>query len=256
MAVERADDLYAVPLDEFVRERDGLARRLRADGDKDGAAAVKKMRKPAAAAWVTNQVARADGEVERLLAATADLAAAHRRAVESGDPEPLRDATRAHRVALDAVERAAREVVRTAGLNAAGPLLERVRDTAQSAAVDDADALRAGRLVDEGRPAGFGFEALGDLPAAATPPPGRRPEAPPAPRRPDPREVAAVRQRAEAAEREAARLRSRATELAAEAKRLRSRAEDAATAAAAADRRATKAEGDAMTARATADRLE
>ena len=50
------DQLYGLPLEEFTKARDAEARRLRAEGDKDAAAAVKALEKPTKAAWAINQV--------------------------------------------------------------------------------------------------------------------------------------------------------------------------------------------------------
>ena len=52
------DRLYALPREEFTPQRDELAKRLREEGDRDGAAAVKALRKPTIAAWAVNQVQR------------------------------------------------------------------------------------------------------------------------------------------------------------------------------------------------------
>ena len=55
---EEADALYALPLEQFVPERTLLAKALRAEGDKEGAAEVAKLPKPSVAAWAVNQVVR------------------------------------------------------------------------------------------------------------------------------------------------------------------------------------------------------
>lgn len=49
------DRLYQAPLDRFVVERDGLAKELRAQGNRDAAAAVKRLAKPSVTAWAVNQ---------------------------------------------------------------------------------------------------------------------------------------------------------------------------------------------------------
>ena len=245
-----ADELYAVPLTEFIAARDALAKRLRAEGDKDAAAAIKKMRKPAVAAWVANHLARHHkSDVTRLVDATAALRDAQRVAVHEGDPAPLRETTRSHRSALDALEKAAKDVLNTAGMNASGTILERVRDTIQAAAAEDPDTFASGRLVEEGRPSGFGLDALGDLP---TPERGSRPRQTVKPdvdelepdeggARSDAAARAEARQRAsdarrasqaaakaaDAAERDAERLRARATEMERVALAARARADEA-----------------------------
>src|SRR4051812_28617732 len=57
---DRADALFAVPLEDFVAERTALARALRAEGDRPAATAVGKLRKPTPAAWALNRLARSD----------------------------------------------------------------------------------------------------------------------------------------------------------------------------------------------------
>ncbi|MCW3062993.1 MAG: hypothetical protein JWN32_165, partial [Solirubrobacterales bacterium] len=52
------DQLYAVPLEEFVPERTRLAKELRAQGEETAAAELAKLPKPTAAAWALNHVAR------------------------------------------------------------------------------------------------------------------------------------------------------------------------------------------------------
>ncbi|MEA2287422.1 MAG: hypothetical protein QOJ21_3465, partial [Solirubrobacteraceae bacterium] len=58
MAVDDSDELYGLPLDAFVPERDALAKELRSDGRREEAAEVKALRKPSVAAWGVNQAVR------------------------------------------------------------------------------------------------------------------------------------------------------------------------------------------------------
>src|SRR3954462_3095984 len=68
------DRLFAVTPDEFVAERTRLAKGLRADGDRPGAAEVAKLTRPSAPAWALNQVAREEpGVVDAWLDAAAAL---------------------------------------------------------------------------------------------------------------------------------------------------------------------------------------
>src|SRR3954447_8139768 len=64
---EDVDRLYGLPLEEFVAERDALAKRLRADKRREEADAVKSLRKPSVAAWAVNQVLRCHPEDRRAL---------------------------------------------------------------------------------------------------------------------------------------------------------------------------------------------
>ena len=54
--------LYAVPLDAFTRERNGLATALTKAGHADQARVVRQLRRPSAPLWATNQLARVDSE--------------------------------------------------------------------------------------------------------------------------------------------------------------------------------------------------
>ena len=61
-------DLYGLPLDRFVAERDALAKQLRGDGRREEADAVKKLPKPTRAAWAVNAAVRAEPERAEALA--------------------------------------------------------------------------------------------------------------------------------------------------------------------------------------------
>ena len=52
------DALYGLALDEFVPARDALAKRARAEGRREDAAAIAALRKPSVAAWAANQAIR------------------------------------------------------------------------------------------------------------------------------------------------------------------------------------------------------
>jgi hypothetical protein len=54
----RIDELYGLPLDRFIPERDALAKELRATGDREAAELVKAQRKPVVATWALNRLAR------------------------------------------------------------------------------------------------------------------------------------------------------------------------------------------------------
>src|SRR5918997_3683747 len=92
------DRLYGLPLDEFVRERDELARRLNRDGDREAAARVKALRKPTVGAWALNQaVRRRRAETQELLETGERLRAAHEQLLSGGDASELRDAMKDER---------------------------------------------------------------------------------------------------------------------------------------------------------------
>src|SRR2546423_10595587 len=90
---QAVDRLYGLPLEEFTAQRDAAAKRLRAAGERDAAAEVKRLRKPSRLAWALNQVRRHDPEpVDELIAAGERLQEAQRQLVEAGERGLLRDA--------------------------------------------------------------------------------------------------------------------------------------------------------------------
>jgi hypothetical protein len=168
-------ELFALPLDEFVRARDELARALRAAGDNDGAAAVKAMRKPSVPAWALDQVALVQPElVDRMLRAGRQLREVSERAL-AGDASALRSATVELQAATHDVVSAAADGLRSAGRAPSSATHERIAATARAAATDDGvgSQLRAGLLADDADPAGFGFDGLSFEPPG-TPSPDER----------------------------------------------------------------------------------
>ncbi|MDP9346751.1 MAG: hypothetical protein M3P44_13755, partial [Actinomycetota bacterium] len=90
---ERADALYALPLDRFTAERDALAKALKADGDKAGAAQVRALAKPTQAAWAVNAAVREDPKAACALVEAAHvLAEAQQELLGGGDASALRAA--------------------------------------------------------------------------------------------------------------------------------------------------------------------
>ena len=159
------DRLYGIPLDEFVADRDELAKRLRRDGDREAADRIKKLRKPSAGAWALNQaVRRRRKETDALLAAGERLREAHEALLAGGDPAALREAMQEERALASALADCAEAIASETGKS--GPALrERVRSTLHAAAVDEEarEELTAGRFVREREAAGLG--PLGAAPA-------------------------------------------------------------------------------------------
>jgi hypothetical protein len=186
--------LYALPLEDFTRERDATARELRKAKERDAAAAVAKLPKPSQAAWAANALVREHRDlVDALLDAVDDLRAAQQEAVAGKGAEALRDAAAAECEAVDALVTAARKL-KPGGRKPSAATLERLRTTLQAAATDDEvrDALDRGRVVADAE----GVGAWGLVPGAdapATPPPRRtKPRA-----KPKTEDEAAERQAAE-----------------------------------------------------------
>jgi hypothetical protein len=145
-----ADDLYGLPLGEFTKARDDLARKLRKEGRRDEADAVKALRKPTAAAWALNQLARRrPKDVERLLAAGKGLREAHEALLAGGDRAALQRASAKERELVDSLARDATAVAAEAGTAGTAALDEKIRGTLHAAALDKETAaeLESGRLV-------------------------------------------------------------------------------------------------------------
>lgn len=158
-----AEDLYGLPLDRFVAERDALARALRADGRREEAVEVGALRKPSIGAWAVNQVVRTQG---RTVAELFDAGDALREAQEDvlagrGDARGLRAAGERERAAVDALVNAARGLLTSDGHELSAAVIDRVADTAHAAAFDDTARaeVRAGRLERELHHAGLGISA-------------------------------------------------------------------------------------------------
>ena len=77
---EIVDELYGLAPAAFVTRRNELAREIKADGDRDLAGRIAKLRRPTQAAWAVNQWVRAHPDDSALIAGLAsDLTAAQRR---------------------------------------------------------------------------------------------------------------------------------------------------------------------------------
>lgn len=159
------DDLYEVPPDEFVAARNALAKQLRADGRKDEAAVVAKLRRPSVGAWALNQVARSSPDVvDAAIAAGAQLRAATEATV-AGKPGELRAATAAERAAANAVVKAAAKHLGARADALTPALLATLRVAALDA--DVADQLRRGVLDADQEQPGFGFGVDDEAPLAS-----------------------------------------------------------------------------------------
>lgn len=234
---DEIDRLFGLPLDEFTNARNGLARRLKREGDAEGAAAVQGLPKPTVAAWTVNQLARGDAAaVWTLLDAAEALRAAQNRLLGGEDAsDALRQATARERDGIRALTERAEAVLQDAGRPAPQAMLERVAATLRAAAVDDQGRrlLEAGRLTTELDPAGFG--GLAGVPATV------------APRKPRTRKPPAADKRRERKEEQQRQqeLRASARELDREARAAEREAERAETAAEKARARAEQARAEA-----------
>jgi len=164
VAAQGLDRVFGAPLDDFVSERNALAKELSGAAKKDEAAQVKALKKPSVSAWALNQGVRANRRaVKALLDASKALEAAQSKALQ-GDGSGLREAQeeqqRAVDAMLDAVEAAAE------GRDLSPAMLDRVRETLR--AIPGDEELRAefeeGRVTRDRRAVGFSG-AIADAPA-------------------------------------------------------------------------------------------
>jgi len=193
------DDLFALPPAGFTAARDALAKRLKAEGDAAAAAEVKALRRPSAAAWAVNQVARGEPD---LVVAVVDAGRAVADALASGDREGLRTATARRRESVSAATRAAVAV-------AGEQHRDEIADTFEAAATDDESAalVTAGRLTKGLTPTAV-FAPFGDAPAPTKAPKPKR----------DDEAIRTARERAEEADRAVLAARHALAELEAAAK--------------------------------------
>jgi hypothetical protein len=157
-------ELYGVPREQFIVERNGLVKALRADGRREEAARVAALRKPSVAAWTVNHLVRTQpDEFAGLLEAGDALRTAQDRMMSGdGTAEELRNALEQERAVVDALVSFAAEQ----GMN--GAVSDRVAGTLHAAALDAGarSQVRSGQLADELQHVGFGGDPL-----AAGPPP-------------------------------------------------------------------------------------
>lgn len=155
-ALEVPDVLFEIAPAAFVRARDELAKDLQAKGSADQAQFVRALRRPTAAVWAINQVARRyPDKVERLLES-------FRRMQKPRSAAEFRQASTDRHEAIKSLLDTTAEILDRAGLTAGGSVLERVTRTLLAAATDEQAqrALAQGRLEKELEPSEFGFGIL------------------------------------------------------------------------------------------------
>jgi len=150
---EALEELYGVELGEFVPRRDALARELRAAGRGEAAALMAAQRKPPAAAWIVNQLARRNRRDVDLLLDAGHRAREEQRKAVAGKRANLDAPLEQERDALRALLAAARELAP----DVSAGTLERVSRTLRAAAVTDEgrELIARGRLERELEPPGF-----------------------------------------------------------------------------------------------------
>jgi hypothetical protein len=239
---EVADELYAVPPEEFIDLRKARQDEAKADGDKALAKAIGALPKPSAAAWVSNLLVREQrAEIEGLV----DLGNLLREAQENLAGDQLKALDTQRRQLINALTRQARALANERGHPVSTAVATQVEETLRAAMADpDAgEALLTGRLTSPMSYSGLGTVS-GRPDLRLVPPPSleRRPASPaparPAVKRTAPadRETAADRRAREREEqrraaeekhrRELARAREAAEEAAAAAREARATADE------------------------------
>ena len=197
------DQLLALPPEEFTEARNAAVKRLRADGQRDAAEAIKGLPRPPISLWALNHLAR---DQPKLIEAFLDSAEQLREAYRTGGD--IRAATSPEREAEAAVVDAAAKLARSEGRKLTEPVMERLRQTARAAAADSdvGEELRSGRLIHEPEAPSIG-DLLGSLP-----PTSGKPRSKPEPRRDRDAERRALREQIAAAESAASEKRGEARE--------------------------------------------
>src|ERR1700733_13018148 len=129
------DDLFGLPLDQFIPERAALAKTMRAGGRREEAAEVAATRKPSVAAWAVNQLVRTQGAtVGELFDAGDALRAAQDQVLAGkGDRTTLREAAERERQTVEALVKAAQGLLTSEGQELSPAVIERVGETLHAA---------------------------------------------------------------------------------------------------------------------------
>jgi len=180
---EAAERLYGVDLDEFGPERTRLVKELRAEGRREDAAQVGKLRKPTIAAWALNQLVRRNRrEIDLLLHAGHRLRQAQAGVVRGGERDSFEQARQTEAEAVRVLAGEAEALLRSERGGASEAVVDQVVRGLRAAAVSDEgrEHLSRGDFVrpPEGE---SGFELLsglvGELPKRPPPAKQRRDDA-------------------------------------------------------------------------------
>ncbi|CAA9357575.1 MAG: hypothetical protein AVDCRST_MAG34-2211 [uncultured Nocardioidaceae bacterium] len=169
---EIAAELYGLRPEEFTPARTAAEKGARSEGDRELAAAIKALRRPAVAAWAVNRLVRERGE---LVGQVVALGESLREAQALLQGEALRDLTRQRRQLVTAVTAEARAAAAEQSVALSESATRQVEETLQAAMADPkaAEAVLSGLLA---QPlSSTGVESLTDLVAVPLPerPPGR-----------------------------------------------------------------------------------
>ncbi len=169
---EVADELYAVPPDEFVALRKQRQDDARAAGDRTLAREIGALPKPTAAAWVCNLLVREQRAQIKGLVELGDLL---RQAQESLAGDQLRALDRQRSQLLTVLTRQATALAREHGARVGSTVETQVADTLRAAMADPeaGEALLSGRLTGAMSYSGLGTTGTRPVLRLVTPRPDR-----------------------------------------------------------------------------------
>ena len=152
---EVADELYGLAPEEFTAARTGHEKQARQAGDREKAAAIHRLAKPAIAAWLANQLVR---ERRDELQALPELGAGLRQATERLAGDELRDLSRQQHEVIYALVQQATELARASGHPVSEATAQGLEGTLHAALADQhaAERLLTGRLTEPLERHGFG----------------------------------------------------------------------------------------------------
>jgi hypothetical protein len=152
---KEAEALLAAAPDDFVRERQSLAKALRADGRREDADLVAGLKKPAPVVLAANRAARDRPEAARGAARAAERVAKTQLAA---DPEAYQSALAELAQSVDLLEEVALAHLSKSGKPPSEAASRRLRDLLRNAVADEdaRNALARGLLREEPETAGFG----------------------------------------------------------------------------------------------------
>ena len=171
-----ADELYALTPTEFTAARDERAREARLAGQRDDAAAIKKLARPTTSAWLVNQLSR---EAPDQLGQLVEVAEALEEAQRTLAGDRLRELSGQRRHVINDLLPRAADIASRAGQPASAVVMGEVRATLEAALADSAAraAVQSGRLTKPLAYAGLGevdLAAALALPGSVSTPGGPR----------------------------------------------------------------------------------
>ena len=160
MARDKLDELFLADFGAFVARRNELAKKLRAEGDSEGADRVRALKKPNRVAWAINQLsARHAGLRDELLGAGAALREAQERLVAgTGEGTEVRAAGEREQAAVRRTLDAVGSLAEKDGAKLSPAAVERARQTLHAVALDESVRLdfETHRLTTEHEASGLG----------------------------------------------------------------------------------------------------